>query len=186
MLRAIQRLAPNSPDPHRAHLPRRARDSARSIVGARKAAPLTCDEIVKEMIPRVVAERLARFADVFCETDVYTVEESRTILSAGAGGGASSSSCTRTNCVVGRGGASRRARCDVGGPSGRDLGRGDSGARASAPWPRCSRPRWYFWGRTPGAGAGADRGGCAGGPGHGLQPRHLADAAFSAHADASA
>jgi imidazolonepropionase len=35
-----------------------------------------------EMLPRVAAGRLARFADVFCEPGVYTVEESRTLLRA--------------------------------------------------------------------------------------------------------
>ncbi len=40
------------------------------------------DLIVHEMIPAVAAGRLARFADVFCETGVYTVDESRAILSA--------------------------------------------------------------------------------------------------------
>jgi imidazolonepropionase len=34
------------------------------------------------MIPAVAAEKLARFADVFCETGVYTVNESRAILTA--------------------------------------------------------------------------------------------------------
>ena len=34
------------------------------------------------MIPAVAAEKLARFADVFCETGVYTVDESRAILTA--------------------------------------------------------------------------------------------------------
>lgn len=38
--------------------------------------------LVEEMLPRVARERLARFADVFCESGVYTAEESRTILSA--------------------------------------------------------------------------------------------------------
>ena len=38
------------------------------------------DLLVNEMIPRVAADRLARFADVFCETGVYTVPESRRIL----------------------------------------------------------------------------------------------------------
>jgi imidazolonepropionase len=38
--------------------------------------------IVKEMIPRVVEGGLARFADVFCEPGVFTIEESRTVLSA--------------------------------------------------------------------------------------------------------
>jgi imidazolonepropionase len=40
------------------------------------------DAVVHEMIPAVAAEKLAIFADVFCETGVYTVDESRTILSA--------------------------------------------------------------------------------------------------------
>jgi imidazolonepropionase len=38
--------------------------------------------VVEEMIPRVAAERLARFADVFCEPGVYTLDESRAVLSA--------------------------------------------------------------------------------------------------------
>ena len=38
--------------------------------------------LVNEMIPRVAAERLARFADVFCETGVYTVPESKRVLEA--------------------------------------------------------------------------------------------------------
>jgi len=40
------------------------------------------DIIIHEMIPAVAAGNLARFADVFCETGVYTVSESRAILSA--------------------------------------------------------------------------------------------------------
>jgi imidazolonepropionase len=43
--------------------------------------------IVKEMIPRVVAAGLARFADVFCEPGVFTVDESRTVLSAARAAG---------------------------------------------------------------------------------------------------
>ena len=38
--------------------------------------------LMNEMIPAVAAGGLARFADVFCETGVYTVEESREILEA--------------------------------------------------------------------------------------------------------
>jgi imidazolonepropionase len=38
--------------------------------------------VINEMIPRVAADGLAVFADVFCETGVYTVAESREILSA--------------------------------------------------------------------------------------------------------
>jgi imidazolonepropionase len=40
------------------------------------------DLVVREMIPKVAEEKLAMFADVFCETGVYTVEESREILTA--------------------------------------------------------------------------------------------------------
>jgi len=40
------------------------------------------DLVIHEMIPAVTAARLARFADVFCETGVYTVDESRAILTA--------------------------------------------------------------------------------------------------------
>lgn len=40
------------------------------------------DLLIHEMIPVVAREKLARFADVFCETGVYTVEESREILTA--------------------------------------------------------------------------------------------------------
>jgi len=40
------------------------------------------DLVINEMIPAVAADGLAAFADVFCETGVYTVDESRTILSA--------------------------------------------------------------------------------------------------------
>jgi imidazolonepropionase len=40
------------------------------------------DSLIHEMIPAVALHRLARFADVFCETGVYTIEESRAVLSA--------------------------------------------------------------------------------------------------------
>ncbi|MEO8561389.1 MAG: imidazolonepropionase [bacterium] len=40
------------------------------------------DLLVHEMLPAVARERLARFADVFCEPGVFTVEESREILGA--------------------------------------------------------------------------------------------------------
>jgi imidazolonepropionase len=38
--------------------------------------------LVNTMLPQVTEARLARFADVFCEPGVFTVEESRTILEA--------------------------------------------------------------------------------------------------------
>jgi imidazolonepropionase len=38
------------------------------------------DLLLHEMIPRVAREGLAQFVDIFCETGVYTVQESRRIL----------------------------------------------------------------------------------------------------------
>ncbi|HEY0376257.1 MAG TPA: imidazolonepropionase [Pyrinomonadaceae bacterium] len=43
--------------------------------------------VVEEMLPRVAGERLAEFCDVFCEERVFTVEESRRILTAARGVG---------------------------------------------------------------------------------------------------
>lgn len=45
--------------------------------------------LIEEMLPLVVRERLARFADVFCEPGVFTVDESRTILAAARDSGLS-------------------------------------------------------------------------------------------------
>ncbi|MBA3248622.1 MAG: imidazolonepropionase [Pyrinomonadaceae bacterium] len=38
--------------------------------------------VIEEMLPRVAEEKLAKFCDVFCEERVFTLEESRRILSA--------------------------------------------------------------------------------------------------------
>jgi len=40
------------------------------------------DLLVDEMIPAVAAEKLARFCDVFCEEGVFTVDQSRRVLTA--------------------------------------------------------------------------------------------------------
>ncbi len=45
------------------------------------------DVLLEEMLPRVAGERLARFADVFCEPGVFTIAESRAILRRAAGAG---------------------------------------------------------------------------------------------------
>ncbi len=45
------------------------------------------DLLVREMIPAVARERLAEFADVFCERGVYTPEQTRRVLEAGAAHG---------------------------------------------------------------------------------------------------
>jgi imidazolonepropionase len=51
-----------------------------------RAVPHTREEyvalLVSEMLPRVAAEKLAVFADVFCEPGVYTLDETRRILGA--------------------------------------------------------------------------------------------------------
>jgi imidazolonepropionase len=56
-----------------------------------RSAPRTREEyvasIVYEMLPRVAAEGLATFADVFCEPGVYTLDETRRILGAARGHG---------------------------------------------------------------------------------------------------
>ena len=45
------------------------------------------ERIVNDMIPAVARERLAEWCDVFCETGVFTPEESREILEAARGAG---------------------------------------------------------------------------------------------------
>ena len=45
------------------------------------------DRVIHEMIPAVAAEGLARFADVFCEPGVFTVSESRELLTAARAAG---------------------------------------------------------------------------------------------------
>ena len=45
------------------------------------------EQIIDEMIPRVAAESLADFCDVFCDEGYYTVEQSRRILEAGIAAG---------------------------------------------------------------------------------------------------
>ncbi len=43
---------------------------------------ITSKKLIHEQLPRVAGEGLARFADVFCEPGVFTIAESRAILSA--------------------------------------------------------------------------------------------------------
>ena len=83
MLRAIRRLATDQPI-----------DLSATFLGAheipveyRDRRQAYLDLLVGEMIPAVVAGGLAEWCDVFCETGVYTPEESRVILEAGARGG---------------------------------------------------------------------------------------------------
>ncbi len=56
----------------------------RSAPGGRQAY---MDLLVGEMLPAVVAGRLACFADVFCEPGVFTVEETRRVLEAARAAG---------------------------------------------------------------------------------------------------
>jgi len=63
---------------------------APTLLGAHSVPPEFCHDreayirlVIEEMIPAVAAGRLARHCDVFCEEGVFSVEESRRILSAG-------------------------------------------------------------------------------------------------------
>lgn len=86
MLRAVRRLSDELPirivptflGAHEVPLEHRGTPASRRAY---------IDAVIHEMIPRVAAERLARFADVFCETHVYTAEESREILVAARSAG---------------------------------------------------------------------------------------------------
>ena len=81
LLRVIRRVAQDSAaqlvptflGAHEIPLEHRASDASRREY---------VEQLIHEMIPRVVAEQLATFADVFCERGVYTVAESREILTA--------------------------------------------------------------------------------------------------------
>jgi len=45
------------------------------------------DEVVEEMLPRVVEENLAEYCDVFCEPGIFTTEQARRILDAALAAG---------------------------------------------------------------------------------------------------
>jgi imidazolonepropionase len=83
LLRVIRRLSHEGPI-----------ELVPTFMGAHEIPPEYRDQretyvraIVGEMIPRVAAEGLAEWCDVFCETGVFTVEESREILRAGVAAG---------------------------------------------------------------------------------------------------
>lgn len=72
------RLVPTFLGAHEIPLEARATPSGRSDY---------VTSLVQEMIPQVASLGLARFVDVFCEPGVFTVDESRTILSGAKRGG---------------------------------------------------------------------------------------------------
>ena len=79
MLRAIRRLKASHPI-----------DIVATFMGAheipveyRRDRARYLDLVINEMIPAVASAGLAEWCDVFCETGVFTAEESRTILEAG-------------------------------------------------------------------------------------------------------
>jgi imidazolonepropionase len=83
MLRAVRRLDAEQPI-----------DLVATFLGAhevpveyRQRREAYVDLVVREMIPRVAAEGLAEWCDVFCEAGVFTPEESERILAAGAAAG---------------------------------------------------------------------------------------------------
>jgi imidazolonepropionase len=82
-LRVIRRLASEGPV-----------EIVPTFMGAHEIPPEYRDRreeymrlIVREMIPRVAREGLAEWCDVFCESGVFTVEESREILAAAGAAG---------------------------------------------------------------------------------------------------
>jgi len=85
-LRVIQRLAREVPmrliptflGAHEIPLEHRGSPAARQAY---------VDLLIHQMIPAVTSQKLARFADVFCETGVFTVDESRAILTAARNSG---------------------------------------------------------------------------------------------------
>jgi imidazolonepropionase len=83
MLRVIRRLSAGQPIELTATF-LGAHEFPREYRGRRQAY---VDLLTQEMIPAVAAEGLAGWCDVFCETGVYTPEESRAILRAGARAG---------------------------------------------------------------------------------------------------
>ena len=116
------------------------------------------DLIVDEMIPAVARERLAEWCDVFCETGVFTPEESREILEAGRAAGLKLRIHADELAAERRIARRRRRRRAIGGSS--DLRR-----RGAAPRPRGRRRRRHAAAdrvvlseaRTLRAGADADR-----------------------------
>ena len=86
MLRVVRRLAEALPmrvvptwlGAHEIPLEHRERENGRHEY---------VEQLIHAMLPAVASEQLARFADVFCEPGVFTVDESRDILGAARGVG---------------------------------------------------------------------------------------------------
>ena len=72
------------------------------------------DMLIKEMIPEVGRQQLAKYIDVFCDEGFFTVEETARILEAGARWGASSQDSRRRIGSFGRRSGGRRTRRTLG------------------------------------------------------------------------
>ncbi|HKY05568.1 MAG TPA: imidazolonepropionase [Blastocatellia bacterium] len=55
-------------------------DEYRSTADPARARAAYIDLVIDEMLPRVAIERLAEYCDIFCESHVFTVDESRRVL----------------------------------------------------------------------------------------------------------
>ncbi len=86
-----QAARPDAADRPGRHIPRGPRDPD----GIPRPPRRLHRPVIAEMIPAVAAERLADWCDVFCETGVYTPEESRAILGAGVEGRSAASHSRR-------------------------------------------------------------------------------------------
>ena len=88
--------------------------------------------LIDEQLPGIAAHGRARFADVFCETGVFTPEQSRRVLEAARGFGPGAAAPRRRAGAVRRRGAGRRARRRVGRPPGHAVGGGHPAMAAAA------------------------------------------------------
>ena len=138
------------------------------------------------MLPRVAKERLASFADVFCEPGVFTVDESREILTAARAAGLRLKLHADELTSSGGARARRGARRDLGGPPGGDLARLASPRSPPLGPSRRSFPRrcCFSASRDQAPARRLIEAGAAGRARDGLQSRHLADDQLSARADA--
>jgi len=130
------------------------------------------DFLLKEVVPEVASRRLAEFCDIFCEKNVFSVEQSRRLLTNAVESGLKSK--LHADEIVRLGGAELAA--EIGAVSADHLlHASDEGLHAMAEavsWPLCCRPRLQP-ARALREGPEDDRCGRCGCAGHRFQPGQL-------------
>ena len=152
--------------------------------GAPTGRARLCRAADRRNAPGVSREKLARFADVFCEPGVFTIEETREILTASRAAGPRDKAARRRAGAPWRCGAGGRARRDIGGSSRARSRPGNSGARRirhcrDATSRHDALPR----AAQAGTGASADRRGGGRRSRDGFQSRNVANLQFSVDSD---